>query len=68
MTIRALAERIQTKMGGSVEFGALPSNPSDPAVLTASVTRLREEVGWKPGLTIDAALDDTIRWWRARAA
>jgi nucleoside-diphosphate-sugar epimerase len=68
MTIRALVERIQSKMGGFVEFGALALNPGDPAVLTASVTRLRHEVGWKPRLTIDAALDDTIRWWRTRQA
>jgi nucleoside-diphosphate-sugar epimerase len=47
-----------------LRLGALPAAPGDPAALTADVSRLRGEVGWSPALSLEAGLDDVVRWWR----
>jgi len=66
VTLRYLAEMIMNHVGGhgSVKFGALPMPVSEPAVLTADVTRLHEEMGGQAGLTLDLAVKKTINWWR----
>jgi nucleoside-diphosphate-sugar epimerase len=40
--------------------------PGEPALLLPDVTRLREELGWRPRFTLQTALADTIAWWRAQ--
>lgn len=50
-----------------VRLGARPAGV-EPAVLTAGVARLREEVGWSPSLTLEEAALATVEWWRERAA
>lgn len=48
-----------------IRLGARPTPPSEPAELTADVTRLRAEVGWAPQATLDQRAADTIAWWRS---
>jgi nucleoside-diphosphate-sugar epimerase len=50
-----------------IRLGALPSREGEPAILTADVTRQREEVGWSPEHDINAALRETVEWWRGGA-
>lgn len=38
--------------------------PGEPLVLAANVDRLRNEVGWVPGQSLDAAVEATVSWWR----
>ena len=47
-----------------VRLGALPSRPNDPPELSASVDRLRDDVGWTPAFTLEEGLADTIAWWK----
>ena len=49
-------------------FGALEAPASEPAVLLADVTRLRDEVGWSAPATLTQRAADTIDWWRANLA
>jgi nucleoside-diphosphate-sugar epimerase len=51
-----------------IRRGERPTNPSEPAVLTADVSRLRDEVGWTPTLSLEEAAERTIAWWRANGA
>lgn len=51
-----------------LQLGARPSNPSEPDVLTASVARLRDEVGWAPARSREAAIAETVGWWREQRA
>jgi nucleoside-diphosphate-sugar epimerase len=46
-------------------IGARPANTSEPDVLTADVSRLRDEVGWTPPSTRDERVWDTVDWWRS---
>jgi nucleoside-diphosphate-sugar epimerase len=50
-----------------VRLGARPAG-DEPAVLSADVTRLREEVGWKSTLALREATRRTVSWWRGQAA
>ena len=51
-----------------IRLGTRPMPPQDPPRLTATVARIRDEVGWRPGLTLDRGLADTIEWWRSEEA
>jgi len=46
-----------------LQLGALPAG-DDPAELSADVRRLREEVGWKPAVSLEEGLRRTIAWWK----
>lgn len=66
--VREVVEAIARKLGGDqlLRFGAVATAPEEPRVLTASVARLREEVGWAPKLDLEHGLDETIAWWERR--
>jgi len=49
-----------------VELGARPASLSEPRVLTADVSRLRDEVGWVPTRSLTEAARDTMAWWSSR--
>jgi nucleoside-diphosphate-sugar epimerase len=49
-------------------FGALEASASEPADLSADVTRLHDEVGWAPPATLEQRAADTIAWWRGHLA
>jgi nucleoside-diphosphate-sugar epimerase len=61
--IRGIAER--TGRPDLLRLGARPMPAGEPPQLTADVRRLREEVGWTPGFSVDEGLDDTVAWWLA---
>jgi nucleoside-diphosphate-sugar epimerase len=69
VTLQALADEIIGLTGGAgrVRFGAMPAAEGDPLTLTADVSRLRDEVGWRPRYNLRSGLEQTIGWWRARA-
>jgi nucleoside-diphosphate-sugar epimerase len=49
-----------------VRLGARPTPAREPALLLPKVHRLRDEVRWRPRLTLNEGLNDTIAWWRGR--
>jgi nucleoside-diphosphate-sugar epimerase len=66
-TIRAVVSRIAEALEAPdrVEFGAIEAGPTDPAMVIANISRLRDEVGWRPRWTLDEGLRATIGWWKA---
>jgi nucleoside-diphosphate-sugar epimerase len=64
--IAALAERIAKPIGRTdlVRLGARASATNEPAILVRDVRRLYDEVGSKPGVTLEEGVADTISWWR----
>jgi nucleoside-diphosphate-sugar epimerase len=67
--LRELAGRIGglTERSELLQIGALPTREGEPAELRADTRRLREELGWRPSLTLEHGLEGTIAWWRERA-
>jgi len=51
-----------------LRLGARPAPPHEPPVLVPEVRRLLEEARWRPRLTLNEALSDTIAWWRRTLA
>jgi nucleoside-diphosphate-sugar epimerase len=47
-----------------VQLGALPASPNEPRLLIADVSRLFDEVGWRPQYDWDTGLEQTIEWWK----
>jgi nucleoside-diphosphate-sugar epimerase len=66
--LREIAEYASRRLDAAslVKLGALTSPPDDPPLLVADVRRLANDVGWRPRLTLQSGLDDTIDWWAAR--
>jgi nucleoside-diphosphate-sugar epimerase len=66
IAIAELLERIARHIGRPelLKLGARTAPASEPPVLVPEIGRLREEVGFRPKWTLDAGVDDTIRWWR----
>lgn len=69
LSISQLAEDIRHAVGrpGELRFGALPDRPNDPPRIVADVSRLRDEVGYRPGRTMRERLFETVEWWQRRS-
>jgi nucleoside-diphosphate-sugar epimerase len=68
VTIADLLGKIAGQLGRPelLRLGARPAAPSEPLLLVPDVTRLHEEVGWRPEFALAQGVADTIQWWRAR--
>jgi nucleoside-diphosphate-sugar epimerase len=68
--IRTVVSAIAESIGApeSIDFGAIVPTLNDPPILIPDTSRLRNEVGWTPGWTLNEGLAQTIDWWRTRTA
>jgi nucleoside-diphosphate-sugar epimerase len=68
--IRALVEALGHAAGRTdlLRIGAREAPAGEPSAITASVARLRDEVGWRPARDLDERAADTVAWWRAEEA
>jgi UDP-glucuronate decarboxylase len=49
-----------------VRLGARATPNDEPPLLVPDVHRLRDEVQWRPRLSLNEGISDTIAWWRGR--
>jgi nucleoside-diphosphate-sugar epimerase len=52
--------------GEKLALGALPTDPSDPPLLTADIRRLTTGTSWEPAVNLERGLHQTVAWWRKR--
>lgn len=66
--LREMIEAIGAAAGRPelLDVGALPPRAGDPEELVADVTRLRDEVGFRPRVGLEQGLTETVSWWQAR--
>ena len=69
---RPLAELLHllghaTGQSQHLRLGARPLPAGEPPRLEAVVTRLRDEVGFRPAYDLATGLEHTVRWWRERS-
>jgi nucleoside-diphosphate-sugar epimerase len=66
VALRDLAAQIAGQVGADARLavGALPQRPGEPRSLVADVRRLREQVGWRPQVTLGEGIERTVDWWR----
>jgi UDP-glucose 4-epimerase len=67
--VRTVVERIAALMASPLplQFGAQDDRPMEQ-VRVADVARTAQRTGWRPGITLDEGLRDTIAWHRGRHA
>jgi nucleoside-diphosphate-sugar epimerase len=65
-TVKEVITLIAAAAGGldRVDFGSLPMRANDPARIVANPTRLSDEVGFQPRITLADGLGATVDWWR----
>jgi UDP-glucuronate decarboxylase len=70
VSVRELALRIGERLGRAelLAFGTLAPSTRDAHRIVPSTVRLRSEIGFRPRVSLDAGLQDTIDWWRTRDA
>lgn len=66
--IREVAEFIQGRLGGELQFGVRTAPIPEPDSLVASVERLDLEIGWRPRMDLFQGLERTIEWWKREQA
>lgn len=64
-TLREIILEIAHLLGkteDSIEFGAVKVSPNEPPHIVADITRLKNEVKWKPSKTFSERLKETVEW------
>lgn len=70
VAVRQVIETVARECGRPdlVRLGARATPPTEPPLLVADVTRLRDELGWQPRIPLERGLKETVDWWRTRHA
>ena len=50
----------------SVEIDANKIRPVDVPIIEADITKIQEQTGWKPEISISQTIEDTLSYWRER--
>ncbi|KJJ85301.1 nucleoside-diphosphate-sugar epimerase [Candidatus Omnitrophus magneticus] len=62
--LRSIIAALCREIGGEADYGAIPGQKGEPPILVADVTRLRDEVGFKPAESLQDGLSNTVKLWR----
>jgi nucleoside-diphosphate-sugar epimerase len=49
-----------------LRFGALPYSAKEPMHLLADNTKLRDNTGWEPRVSLNDGLRQTVEWWKSQ--
>ncbi|MBI1261174.1 MAG: NAD-dependent epimerase/dehydratase family protein [Rhizobiales bacterium] len=68
-SIREIAERLAALAGepARLKIGALPDRAGEPPRISATVNRLRDEVGFSGARDLDTGLKQALEFWRGAA-
>ncbi len=66
-TVRELLDGLIARARRPVTVRVDPQRfqPNDRPLLVGDATRIRTELGWRPGISFDQTLDDLLEYWRA---
>jgi nucleoside-diphosphate-sugar epimerase len=67
VALKEIIYQIATQLGHPelIRLGARTPLANEPHLLLADVSRLFQEVGWRPRYSLEEGLEETIQWWRA---
>jgi GDP-4-dehydro-6-deoxy-D-mannose reductase len=65
--IRALVDTLRQLSSATIDVRQDPSRmrPSDAPIVIGDATKLRNATGWRPMVTIEQSLEQTLDYWRA---
>lgn len=64
ISIKDLVHKVVEKSGKNLQITHDLSMPSIKTSLFLDNTKATEELGWKPQVSLDDGIEDTIRWWK----
>ncbi|MCS6866258.1 MAG: NAD(P)-dependent oxidoreductase [Gemmataceae bacterium] len=66
VAIRTVIDKLAQAVGRPelVRFGQRETATTEPPLLVADVTRLRDELGWQPRIHLVSGLQETVAWWK----
>jgi GDP-L-fucose synthase len=64
ISIKDLVHKVVEKSGKNLQITHDLSMPSIKTSLFLDNTKATEELGWKPQVSLDNGIEDTIRWWK----
>ena len=69
-TIRDIIVKLGDIAGRSelLQIGALPARANDVPLVLGDPRRMTADTGWKPRLSLEAGLSQTVDWWRQELA
>jgi nucleoside-diphosphate-sugar epimerase len=64
--VRDVVERIRDLTSSDMElvFGEIPFRPDQIMYMQADISRLKDATGWRPRVSIEQGLSQTIAWYR----
>jgi len=70
ISIAELLQYVARRIGRPelLKLGARSAATDEPPILVPDIALLRDAVGWKPKMKLDAGLMDAIGWWQRRLA
>jgi nucleoside-diphosphate-sugar epimerase len=63
--VNLIADKLNAR--DRVDFGQRPRQDSEPPLLLADVSRLKDVIGWTPSYDLATGVEETIAWWRQQA-
>ena len=68
--VRELLEKLvaMSKIPITIEQDPKRLRPTDVPVVVGDCTKIREQTGWRPGISFDQSLEDVLAYWRERTS
>jgi CDP-glucose 4,6-dehydratase len=67
VAVQQLLEKLIALWGGDAAWESATGNhPHETSCLYLDSSQAREKLGWHPRWTLDAALEQTVTWWKAQ--
>ncbi|MDR2906234.1 MAG: SDR family oxidoreductase [Helicobacteraceae bacterium] len=66
-TIKELANKVLSKIGGNSKLARLPLPSDDPTQRQPDITLAKEKLGWEPKTMLNEGLDKTIAYFKEKA-
>ncbi len=64
ISVAQLANTIAQMYGGKVQFGKDESGPNEKGVLRLDSEKSLKELGWRPRMTVEEAIEKTVAWYK----
>lgn len=68
VSIQSMLDLILSKTSVSIEVrqDSARMRPSDVPVIAADITRIKNDTGWSPEISLDETIDDIMNYWRKK--
>jgi nucleoside-diphosphate-sugar epimerase len=68
VAIREIIDLVAEKLDGRelIRMGKVTPQVNEPPVLTADISKIMSETGWRPQFSLEEGITETIDWWKKK--